>query len=54
MVVEPPQKNLLRGESEKLLQRLILLQQSVELGVELDVNLAQKTPADDLPDKAKN
>jgi len=54
VVVEPAKQNLLRGQAQELLQRLVLLQQPVELGVELDVDLAQQTAADNLPDEAED
>lgn len=54
MIVEPPEQDLLRRQSKELLKSLILLKQSVELGVQLDVNLAQQSTANNLPDQAQN
>lgn len=54
VVVEPSKQDLFWGQSQELLQSLVLVQQSVQLRVEFDVNLAQKTPPDDLPDQSQN
>lgn len=54
MVVEPAKKNLLWGQAEELLEGLILVEESVELRVQLNVDLAEQTAADDLPNEAKN
>lgn len=54
MVVEPAEKDLLGGQPQELLQRLILLKKPVKFGVEFDVNLAQKTPPNNLPDQAQD
>jgi hypothetical protein len=49
VVVEPAQENLLRGQSQELLEGLIVLQQPVQLGVQFNVDLSQETSPDDLP-----
>lgn len=54
MVVEPAKKDLLRGKAKELLESLILVKKAVELGVQLDIDLTEKTTTDDLPDKAKD
>lgn len=54
MVVEPAKQDLLWGQTQELFESLILVQKSVELGVELDVNLAQQTTANDLPNQTQN
>lgn len=54
VVVEPAEKDLLGGQPQELLQRLILLKKPVKFGVEFDVNLAQKTPPNNLPDQAQD
>lgn len=54
MVVEPPEENLLWGETEELLEGLAVFKEPVELGVELDINLAQKSAPDNLPDETEN
>lgn len=54
VVVEPTQQDLLRGQAQELLQSLVFFQESVKLGVQLDINLAQQTTSNDLPDQAKN
>lgn len=52
--VEPSEQDLLWGKSEELFKRLILLQETIQLWVETDIDLRQETSLDDLPDKAKN
>ena len=37
-----------------MLQRLAILEQPVQLGMQLDVDLAEQTSPDDLPDQTKN
>lgn len=54
MVVEPPKQNLIWRQPQELLQRLPIIQQAIQLRVDLDVDLTQQTPADDLPDQAEN
>lgn len=54
VVVEPAQQDLLSGKAQELLQSLIIFQQSVQLRVESDIDLAEKTSADNLPDQTKN
>ena len=53
MVVEPTQKNLLRGKTQELLKCLVLLKQTVQLRVQLDVDFTKQTSSDDLPDETK-
>src|ERR1700744_874933 len=52
--VEPSEQDLLWGKPEELFQRLIFLQEHIQLSVGTDIPLGQKTSLDDLPDKAKN
>lgn len=54
VIVEPTEQDLLWGQAQELLQSLILLQQTVQLGVELNIDLAQQTTANDLPDQTQN
>ena len=54
VVVEPAQQNLLGGKAQELLQSLVVFQQSVQLRVESNVDLAEQTSADNLPDQTKN
>lgn len=54
MIVEPSQQDLLRRQSQELLQGLAVLQQTVQLRVQLDVNLAQQSPTNDLPDQTQH
>jgi hypothetical protein len=49
VVVEPPEQDLVRWQAQELLQRLAILQQTVQLWVDLDIDLAEQTAADDLP-----
>lgn len=51
MIIEPAQQNLLRRESEELVQRLVVFQQPVQFRVQLDINLSKQTAADNLPDQ---
>lgn len=54
MVVEPSQQNLLWRKTEELLQRFVLLQETVQLGVQTDIDLGQETGLDDLPNETQN
>lgn len=54
MVIEPSEENLVRGKSQKLIQSLILLKQTIQFRVKLDINLAKQTTLDDLPNESKN
>jgi hypothetical protein len=54
MEVEPPQQNLVRRQPQELFQSLSILQQSVKFGMNLDIDLAQKTSPDDLPDQTQD
>lgn len=54
MEVEPPQQDLIRRQPQELLQRLSVVQQPVELGVVLDVDLAEETSSNDLPDESED
>lgn len=54
MEVEPSQQNLLWRKAKELLQRLILLQETVQLGVKTNIDLGQETSLDDLPDETQN
>ena len=52
--IEPPQQDLIRRQPQELFQRLPIIQQPVQFGVMLDVNLAQETTPDDLPDQPED
>lgn len=54
VVVEPPKQDLLWGQAQELLQRLILVKKTVKLRVKLNVDLSQQATADDLPDETQN
>ncbi len=54
VVVEPAEEDLLWRQAQELLQGLVLFEQPVELRVQLDVDLAQQTAADDLPDETED
>lgn len=54
VVVEPAEEDLVRRESKELVERLAVLEEAVELGVDLDVDLGEKTTTDNLPDKTKD
>lgn len=54
MVVEPAKQDLLGTKTQELLERLAILEQAVQLGVDLDVDLGNETAADNLPEEAKN
>lgn len=54
VVVEPSQQNLLWGKTKELFQGLILLQETVQLGVQTNIDLGQETSLDDLPDETQN
>ena len=52
MIVEPSQEDLIRWQPQKLFHRLAILQQPVQLGMDLDIDLAEQASADDLPDQS--
>lgn len=54
MIVEPPEQDLVRRQLEQVVQGFAVFEQAVQLGVVLQVNLAQQTAADNLPDETKN
>lgn len=54
MEIEPTKKNLIRWELEELFQSLVVLEQAIELGVVLDVDLVEQAFADDLPDETQD
>lgn len=54
VVVEPSKQDLVWRKSQKLLQRLSIVQKTVQFGVDLDVDLAEQTPSDNLPDETEN
>lgn len=54
MIIEPAQEDLLRRQTEELLQGLVLLKQAVQLGVQFDVDLAEQATADNLPNEAED
>ena len=54
VVVEPPEKDLVGRQPEQIVDRLAVLAEAVQLGVDFDVDVVQETPADDLPDEAKD
>lgn len=54
MVVEPPQQDLLRRKAQELFQCFIVIQQAVKFRMKLNVNLAQETSANNLPDQTEN
>jgi hypothetical protein len=52
--VEPPQEDLIWRQPQELVQRLPLIQQPIQLRVMLDVDLAEQSPPNDLPDEAED
>lgn len=52
--VEPSQEDLVGWQSQELLQSLSIFEESVELGVQLDVDLVEEASSDDLPDQAEH
>lgn len=52
--VEPTKKNLIGRQAQELLERLVVLEQTIQLGVVLNVNLIEQTLANDLPDEAED
>ncbi|KAH3661835.1 hypothetical protein OGAPHI_006013 [Ogataea philodendri] len=54
MIVEPSEQNLFRRKSQELFQSLVILQQSVQFWMELDIDLAQQTSSDNLPNQTQN
>lgn len=54
VVVDPAQQDLLRRQAQELLECLIVLQQPVQLRVQLNVDLAEQTSPDNLPDQTQN
>lgn len=54
MVIEPSKENLVWGKSQKLIKRLILLKQTIQFRMKLDIDLAKQTTLDDLPNETEN
>ena len=54
MVVEPPKQNLVRSQPEEVIDRLALFAKTVQLGMELDINLTEQASPDDLPNQAED
>lgn len=54
VIVEPAEENLLRGESQELFKSLVFFEQPVEFRVKLDINLAQQSATDNLPNQTQN
>jgi len=54
MVVEPSKEDLVRGKAEEVFDGLSFFAQAVELRMQLDVDLGEKTPSNDLPDETKD
>ena len=53
MIVEPSEEDLFWRQTKKLLKGLILVQKSVKFWVELNVDFAQQTTANNLPDQSE-
>jgi hypothetical protein len=54
VVVEPPEEDLVGCQPEQVVDRLAVLAEAVQLGVDLDIDVVQETPADDLPDETED
>jgi hypothetical protein len=54
MIVEPPQKDLVWGQTKQVVDCLALFAKSKEFGVKLDIHLRQQSSADNLPDQTEN
>lgn len=54
MVVEPTKQNLVWGKLQEFIQSFAILEQAVKFRMELDINLAEQTAFDDLPNQTKN
>jgi hypothetical protein len=54
VIVEPSQQNLIWRQPQEFLQSLPVIQQPVQLGMNLDINLGEQTPSDNLPDQTEN
>ncbi|KAI3476329.1 hypothetical protein L1887_62093 [Cichorium endivia] len=54
VVVDPTKKDLVGGQTEELVERLAVVEEAVELGVILEVDLAEEAAADDLPYEAED
>ncbi len=54
VVVDPSKQNLIRWQAQEFLQRLTIIEQTVELRVVLQVDLAEQTTSNDLPYETKN
>ena len=50
VIVEPAEEDLVGRQAEELLQRLVVLEQAVEFGMELDVDFREQAPTNNLPD----
>lgn len=54
VVVEPTKQNLVWGKFQEFIQSFAILEQAVKFRMELDINLAEQTAFDDLPNQTKN
>jgi hypothetical protein len=52
--VEPPQQDLIRRQPQKLFQSLPIVQQPVQFRMMLDIDLAQQSSSDDLPNQTQD
>lgn len=54
MVVEPTKQDLVWRQLQEILELLILVQQTIQFWMELDVHSTQQTFPNDLPNQAKD
>jgi hypothetical protein len=54
VVVEPSEQDLVWRQAQELLQCLAVVEQAVQLGVDLDVDLGEQSTADDLPNETED
>lgn len=54
MVVKPSQQNLIRRQSQEVVYRLALFTKTIQLGMQLDVDLTEQAFANDLPNQTEN
>ena len=54
MIVKPTKQDLVWSQPEKVVDSLSFLAETVQLRVKLDIDLAEQSPSNDLPNQAED
>jgi len=54
VIVEPSQEDLIRRQPQQIVDGFPILTKTVQLGVQLDVDLRKQAAADNLPDQTED